>query len=100
MVTQSDKKILPYIEQLGGVRPLAAALGLTKEAVYMWIQADQIPARHWFRIEHLSGGTVTAQDLATLHERKAHQDSSQDSPQERAQDRQDAQARKDQAPPC
>ncbi len=49
---------------VGSQRALAAALGVTKGAVWQWKEGDrQVPAEHCPHIERLTGGQVRCEDL-------------------------------------
>ncbi|WP_019700416.1 helix-turn-helix domain-containing protein [Paracidovorax oryzae] len=49
---------------VGSQRALAAALGVTKGAVWQWKEDDrQVPAEHCPHIERLTSGNVRCEDL-------------------------------------
>ena len=51
------------IEHFGSVSALAQALGVTYEAVRQW---DDVPELRQYQLEHLTGGSLTADRLPTL----------------------------------
>lgn len=61
MDNSKKKGLQKAIEHFGGVAGLAEALGIKRQAVYMW--AGQIPQARAYQIESITKGQLTAAEL-------------------------------------
>lgn len=48
------------IKHFGGIRQAAEALGVTRQAIYIWKQRKAIPAQRAYQIQVLTGGALRA----------------------------------------
>lgn len=51
------------IEVVGGRVALASALGVTPQAIFLWLKKGRVPVERALAIETLTGGKVTRRDL-------------------------------------
>lgn len=61
MENRNKKALQKAIEHFGGVGGLAKALGIERQAVYMW--AGKVPKLRAYQIESLTDGQITAAEL-------------------------------------
>lgn len=61
MESRHKKALQKAIEHFGGVGGLANALGIERQAVYMW--KGKVPELRAYQIESLTEGQITAAEL-------------------------------------
>lgn len=60
------KNILPpmkptdVVKHFGGIIPAAKAIGVSRQAVYIWLQRKHIPMQRAYQIQVITGGALKA----------------------------------------
>jgi DNA-binding transcriptional regulator YdaS (Cro superfamily) len=56
-------KIKALANEVGGVTKLSRQLGVSRQAVYKWINGDPMSPRNAIDLERVSGGMLTREEL-------------------------------------
>jgi len=66
LVKYRDKEYDPpmkpqaVVKHFGGIVPAATALGVSRQAIYMWLRRRRIPALRAHQIQNVTGGELKA----------------------------------------